>query len=154
MTLTVRRAIPADALTISDFNVAMALETERLALDPERVLKGVRALLEDPAKGFYLVAESDAVLVGQMMITFEWSDWRNATFWWIQSVYVPPQYRRRGVYKRLHQHAVAEATRCGDVCGLRLYVERKNDTAQKVYRSLGMRSAFYDMFEVDFVIAR
>ena len=102
MNIQIRRATTADAARIADHNAAMARETENVQLDPERLRLGVDAVLNDSAKGFYTVAEAEAQVVGQMMITFEWSDWRNGTFWWVQSVYVQPEYRRRGLYRRLY----------------------------------------------------
>ena len=140
--------------TIARFNAAMALETEHLALDAPRLLEGVRRLVEDPSRGFYLVACEGARVVGQLMITYEWSDWRNGTFWWIQSVYVEPDYRGRGVFKALYGHIEGMARAAADVCGLRLYVEGENLRAQQVYERLGMRATPYQMFEVDFVLRR
>ena len=154
MKISIRRGRLADAETIAGYNAALAAETERLQLDRDRLLRGVRAVLEDPAKGFYTVAESEDTVVGQMMITFEWSDWRNGTFWWIQSVYVHPEYRRRGVFSRLHRHVLEEATKLGTVCGLRLYVEKENRQAQRTYQRLGMQKAIFDMYEADFVLRR
>ncbi len=154
MAISIRRGTASDAETIAGFNAAMALETEKLSLERPRMLEGVRAVLRDVSKGFYLVAELRGRAVGQMMITYEWSDWRNGVFWWIQSVYVEPDQRRAGVYTSLHQYVVEEAQRLGDVCGIRLYVERENEIAQGVYRGLGMQKTVYDMFEVDFVIKR
>ena len=133
---------------------ALAAETERVELDRDRLLLGVRAVLEDPAKGFYTVAETETTVVGQMMITFEWSDWRNGTFWWIQSVYVHPEYRRRGIFSRLYRNVLDEARNSGTVCGLRLYVEKENKQAQRTYQRLGMQKAIFDMYEVDFVLRR
>jgi GNAT superfamily N-acetyltransferase len=123
-------------------------------LDPERLRLGVEAVLRDPARGFYTVAEAESRLVGQMMITYEWSDWRNGTFWWIQSVYVPPEYRKRGVYRRLYEHVLGQAKARTEVCGIRLYVDRHNRAAQQVYERLGMRAASYAMYELDFVLER
>ena len=154
MAISIRRGKASDAETIAGFNAAMALETEKLSLERPRMLEGVRAVLRDASKGFYLVAELRGRAVGQMMITYEWSDWRNGLFWWIQSVYVEPDRRRAGVYTSLHQYVVEEAQRLGDVCGIRLYVEQENEIAQAVYRGLGMQKTVYDMFEVDFVIQR
>lgn len=154
MAVSIRRGTASDAETIAGFNAAMALETEKLSLDRPRMLEGVRAVLRDASKGFYLIAELRGRAVGQMMITYEWSDWRNGVFWWIQSVYVEPDQRRAGVYTSLHQYVVEEARRLGDVCGIRLYVERENEIAQGVYRRLGMQKTVYDMFEADFVIKR
>jgi len=152
--ILIRRAMLADAGRIADHNQAMARETENVQLDPERLRLGVNAVLRDPAKGFYTVAEAEAQVVGQMMVTFEWSDWRNGTFWWVQSVYVEPAYRRRGVYRRLYEHVLNEAKDRRDVCGVRLYVDRDNRTAQQVYERLGMNSAHYAMYELDFVLER
>ena len=154
MKISIRRGTLADAETIAGYNAALAEETERMELDRERLLRGVRAVLEDPAKGFYTVAESEDTVVGQMMITFEWSDWRNGTFWWIQSVYVHPEYRRRGIFSRLHRHVLEEARKLGTVCGLRLYVEKENRQAQRTYQRLGMQKAIFDMYEADFVLRR
>jgi GNAT superfamily N-acetyltransferase len=154
MNLRIRHAELADTATILRFNAAMALETEHLELDSDRLLRGVEAVLKDAAKGFYLVAEDDGQVAGQMMITYEWSDWRNAVFWWIQSVYVEPAWRRKGVFRGLYGHALDQARAQGGVCGLRLYVETANEGARRTYESLGMNRAAYDMFEVDFVIRR
>jgi ribosomal protein S18 acetylase RimI-like enzyme len=150
----IRDGVAADAPLIAAFNAAMARETEALELDPNRLLAGVRAVFDDPAKGFYLLAEQDSEVIGQLLITYEWSDWRNGVFWWIQSVYVQPEARGRGVYNRLYREAVQRAERQGDVCGLRLYVERENERAQRVYRRLGMSPTAYRMYETDFVLER
>ena len=154
MDVTIRRAAPGDAEVIAHYNAAMALETEHIGLDRKRLLAGVRALLADASKGFYLVAESADAVAGQMMITFEWSDWRNGVFWWIQSVYVEPAWRRRGVFRGLYRHALEQARAAGIVCGLRLYVEAGNEAARRTYAALGMEKTVYEMFEVDFVIRR
>ncbi len=122
MDLTIRPAQPADADIIADYNAAIARETEHIELDRERLAQGVHAVLSDPSKGFYTVAEADGRVVGQMLITYEWSDWRNGVFWWIQSVYVHADYRRRGVFQELYRHIAAQAKQAGTVCGLRLYV--------------------------------
>ena len=153
--LRIRRAVPGDAAAIADFNAAMARETEHLELDAPRLRAGVEAVLADAGKGFYLVAENaDRRVVGQLMITYEWSDWRNGVFWWIQSVYVEPVARGTGVYRRLYEQVREAAAGAGNVCGLRLYVERENTRAQEVYRRQGMRPTAYEMYEVDFVIGR
>jgi ribosomal protein S18 acetylase RimI-like enzyme len=147
-TLRVRAAQPADAATIAAFNLAMARETEDKGLDEAALLRGVRRALGDPARGVYRVAELDGEIAGCLMLTREWSDWRDAWFWWIQSVYVTAASRRRGVYRALHAHVLDEARAAGDVCGVRLYVETENRTAQSTYESLGMRRAHYHMYEL------
>lgn len=154
MNLQIRTAATGDAERIAAHNRAMARETERVELDPERVRLGVDAVLRDPSKGFYTVSETDGRVVGQMMVTFEWSDWRNGTFWWVQSVYVEPEYRRQGLYRQLYEHVLAEAKAHNGVCGVRLYVDKDNAIAQQVYQRLGLRPAQYLMYEVDFVLER
>ena len=154
MSVTIRRASTSDAQVIARHNAAMAREIEQLDLDQQRLLPAVSAVLEDETKGFYLVAEADGRVVGQLMITYEWSDWRNGVFWWIQSVYVDPACRGRGVYTRLHTAIVEQAKAAGDVCGIRLYVDENNENAQRSYRRLGMSRTAYDMYEVDFVLER
>lgn len=145
--LTIRPATAADAETIASFNEAMATETEGKTLAPETIRAGVRALLSRHDLGFYLVAEEDGRIVGQLMVTFEWSDWRNGLVWWVQSVYVRPEARGRGVYRALHGHVREAARGDGGVRGLRLYVERENRTAQATYGRLGMRETGYRLFE-------
>ena len=146
----VRRAIPADLDTVVGFNTDLARESEGKNLDLERLRKGVLAVLDRDDLGFYLMAEAAGRVVGQLLITTEWSDWRNGFFWWIQSVYVALDYRRRGVYRVLEGHVRSLAEQRGDVCGLRLYVERDNHVAQQVYSNLNMRRSHYDLFEIDF----
>lgn len=154
MTISLRIARSADASAIAQFNVALAKETEHFDLDFERTLRGVRGMFDDPARGFYLLAEIDGNVVGQLMITYEWSDWRNGVFWWIQSVYVKREFRARKVFKSLYQHIVALAKKEGNVCGVRLYAEKQNEQAHAVYKKLGMKVTEYDMLEVDFVLKR
>ena len=122
--IQIRRATPGDAGFIVESNVAMALETEGMALDPAVVGPGVAAVLADESRGFYVIAGIDGRPAGQLMVTFEWSDWRNGLFWWVQSVYVRPEFRRRGVYAALHRHVEAAAQRAGGVCGIRLLSSR------------------------------
>ena len=148
--ITIRRATSADLETLVSYNIAMARETEDKALDVDSLRDGIRELLVDRSLGFYLVAEVGERPVGQLMITTEWSDWRNANFWWLQSLYVVPEYRRQGVFRRLYDHIWQEAQDTGNVCGLRLYVERTNQRAQQVYVNVGMNKSHYDMFEVEF----
>ena len=150
--IKIRTAAASDIETVVVFNAAMARETEGKELVIPRLRQGVAAVFNDPARGFYLLAEVDGVVVGQLMITTEWSDSRNGYFWWIQSVYVAPHHRRRGVYRALDAHVRTEARRNGNVCGLGLYVDRDNHVAQSVYASLDMQLSHYDLFEIDFVL--
>ncbi len=152
--ITVRPATLDDLEFLVRGNAEMALETESLALDIERLRNGVRAVFDDPARGFYLIAEIEGARAGQMMITREWSDWRNGVFWWIQSVYTVPESRRRGVFHALYAQAELLAQQHGSVCGLRLYVDGHNRAAQETYRRCGMRETAYRMFEVDNVLLR
>ena len=142
----IRSARAADADTLVDFNARMARETEGLSLDPAVLSPGVRAALADPAKAIYFVAESGGRVIGQLMITHEWSDWRNGDVWWVQSVYVHPDHRRQGVFRALYDHARGEAKKAGAV-GLRLYVEENNAAALAVYRQLGMGMTHYRVME-------
>ena len=150
MPLKIRDATNDDLEIIARYNSAMAAETEGVALDATTVCRGVAALLDDPAKGRYWVAEIDDEVVGQLMVTYEWSDWRNGTLWWIQSVYVKPEYRRLGVFSGLYHHVQLLASEAPDVCGLRLYVERRNLRAQQTYESLGMVNPNYLVMEAMF----
>ncbi len=147
MPLAIRRATVADAAVITDYNRRMALETEGKVLEAEVVSRGVAAGLADPRKALYFVAEEEGEVHGQMMITTEWSDWRNGWMWWIQSVYVRPESRRRGVFRALYEHAQEAACRDPEVIGLRLYVERDNEVAQQTYRRLGMEHTPYRILE-------
>jgi ribosomal protein S18 acetylase RimI-like enzyme len=153
--LAIRAARADDVAQLAAWAIAMAWETEHKRLDPDVVHRGVRAAIEQPARGRYFIAECmvDAALVsvGTLMITYEWSDWRCGDWWWIQSVYVAPEHRRRGVYRALYEHVHALATATPEVCGMRLYVERENANAQRTYESLGMRDAGYAMYEDEFV---
>lgn len=148
--INVRRGVTSDLETIMEFNAAMAQETEGKTLDLDCLRSGVWAVLNDEGLGFYLVAEIAGQIVGQLMVTTEWSDWRNAHFWWIQSVYVNPGFRRQGIYRSLDRHVKDEALNLPGVCGLRLYVDRDNHVAQAVYAGLEMHHSNYDMYEVDF----
>ena len=145
----VRLAGPEHLNILVDFNMAMATETEKREWDPVLVRSGVDAVLTGKDRGFYVVAEYTGRTVGGLLITYEWSDWRNAYFWWIQSVYVVPTYRKLGVYRSMHRYVTLEARR-GGACGLRLYVDKDNDVAQRVYASMRMQQAHYDMFELEF----
>ncbi|MEM9531275.1 MAG: GNAT family N-acetyltransferase [Pseudomonadota bacterium] len=147
MKVMVRLATGEDAGTIAEFNVAMAQETEEKALDPSTIIEGVAAGLSDPARGSYYLAEAGGEPAGCLLITLEWSDWRNGWFWWIQSVYVAPKFRRHGVYSKMYNHVRSEARAADNVVGFRLYVEVENETAQATYRAMGMEESRYRMFE-------
>ncbi len=145
--LVVRRATISDASAIAQFNTDMAMETENLRLAPEKISAGVQNMINHPERGFYLVIESDDQIVASLMVTTEWSDWRNGTFWWIQSVYVVPNWRRKGLYSALYNKVRELALEAENVCGFRLYVEQDNTSAQATYSSLGMHCTHYKMFE-------
>jgi ribosomal protein S18 acetylase RimI-like enzyme len=138
-----RRATPDDVPIITEFNLRLAAESEGKALDRVTTTQGVAALVADSHKGFYTLAEEEGVIVGQVCITYEFSDWRNGWFWWIQSVYVPAEHRRRGVFRSLYEELERQAHDAGDVVGLRLYVEHDNATAQATYTQLGMQPESY-----------
>jgi len=145
-TLQIRLARPDDASIIADFNIRMAMETEKLALDPSIIFPGVRAVFTDPSRGQYFVAEIGGSVVGCLMITHEWSDWRNGDIWWIQSVYVHADFRRRGVFSALYRHVEKVAAATGAV-GLRLYMEEENGAAQQTYERMGMHVTHYRVLE-------
>ncbi len=151
-TITVRAAVEADGPVIAKFNALMAQETEHRTLDHRILRSGVEGVLGDRSKGIYYVAEMGGAVVGQLMITYEWSDWRNGTFWWIQSVYVLEEYRGKGIFKMLFQFIEREARNRKGVCGLRLYVEKENERAKGTYERLGMKKTAYELFEIDFVL--
>ncbi|WP_340105081.1 GNAT family N-acetyltransferase [Rhodohalobacter sp. 8-1] len=146
-TITVREASIGDATSISQFNINMAWETEAKELDRETITAGVKSLFQKPEYGFYMVAESGDEIVATLMITHEWSDWRNGLFWWIQSVYVKPEFRRQGIYRQMYQMVLEFAKNHPEVCGCRLYVEKENKIAQKTYKALGMEETHYKMYE-------
>ena len=145
--IAIRAGTLDDVVRLRDWACAMALETERKRLDPQTVERGIHAVLDQPRRGAYFVAERGGEAAGTLMLTYEWSDWRNGDWWWIQSVYVAPGHRRQGVYAALHAHVVQAASARADVCGLRLYVERDNVDAQRTYESLGMADTGYRMYE-------
>ena len=147
MQTIIRVANHKDVTALVDFNQAMAWETESKKLDNAILTQGVGALIADPNKGFYLVAEQNGQVVGSLMVTTEWSDWRNGVFWWIQSVYILPDFRRQGIYAGLYKQVKELAQQQGDVCGFRLYVEKENQVAQATYSALGMHESHYLMFE-------
>lgn len=145
--ITLRTATADDVNVLVEFNQAMARETENKRLDPDTVQAGVETMLSDRDQGFYLVAVRNEEIVGSLMITTEWSDWRNGTFWWIQSVYVRPEARRTGVYTALHRAVRERAQKATGVCGLRLYVEKDNESARETYESIGITQTSYRMYE-------
>jgi GNAT superfamily N-acetyltransferase len=149
-TLSIAPALLDDHDFLVAANLAMAWETEARRLPAERLAAGVLAALTDPARGRYLIARDQGRQVGCLLVTYEWSDWRNAMFWWIQSVYVVPEARRGGVFRALYRATEAQAQDEG-ACGLRLYVEHANETAQRTYRELGMAPCHYHMYERSFV---
>jgi GNAT superfamily N-acetyltransferase len=142
-----RDARPGDAPAIVDFQVKMARETEELDLDRAICSRGVVAVFRDPALGRYYVAVADGRVIASLLITFEWSDWRNGTVWWIQSVYVVADFRRRGVYAGLYGHVRTMVQEDENIRGIRLYVDERNTPAQQVYRRLGMHGEHYRVFE-------
>ena|SRR5687767_27705 len=145
--MEIRLASRTDADALVEFNQAMALETEGKVLSKEVLSPGVSAVFEDVNKGFYVVAEVNGTVVGGLLVTFEWSDWRNKWFWWIQSVFIRPEYRGRSIYSRMYEFVKTLADRKGDVCGFRLYVEHDNIKAQRVYEKLGMERSHYLAYE-------
>lgn len=147
MSFTIRAAKPTDSKTIAEFQIAMALETENKTLDPQVVTPAVAAVFENSQHGFYVVAESDDRVIGSLMITYEWSDWRNGNMWYIQSVFVDKQHRGKGVFKNLYRHVI-DLAKLAEVMFVRLYVETDNEAAQKVYESLGMKRMPYYMYDI------
>ena len=148
MTWTVRQADAADAAVIVEFNCRLAEESEGKTLDDNLIRPGVAAALADPAKALYFVAEDAGKrVVGQMMITYEWSDWRNGWIWWIQSVYVRSEARRQGVFRALFDKVQQTARAKPDVIGLRLYVDNENVSAHQTYYRLGMKKSNYFVLE-------
>jgi ribosomal protein S18 acetylase RimI-like enzyme len=145
--MNIRLGRESDRAALVAFNQAMALETEGKQLNPLKIGPGVEAVFTDETKGFYVVAEEDGAIAGGLMVTFEWSDWRNGWFWWIQSVYILPESRGKSIYSRLYEFVKEKARERGNVCGFRLYVEKENTHAQRVYEKLGMESTYYLMYE-------
>jgi ribosomal protein S18 acetylase RimI-like enzyme len=144
--ITIRKATPDDAASIISFQQAMAMETEGMELKSDIITKGVMAVFHDETRGQYFVAEEMGAVVASLMITYEWSDWRNANIWWFQSVYVIPEYRRKGIFRMMYDHIKKEGMECG-IAGLRLYVESENIRAQKTYEAMGMNGNHYRTFE-------
>ncbi len=150
MKIDIRDATPDDASIIAAFNQRIAQETEGKLLDIETIRAGVTAVFEDSSKGRYWIAECDGEIIAQLLITYEWSDWRNGSVWWIQSVYVVPDFRRRGVFSHLYRTLESYAREAGDVCGIRLYVEKNNERALATYEALGMTGDNYLVMEAMF----
>ena len=146
MSLTIRSARPQDIGTLVSFNQSLAQEIQSQRLELQQLTQGVQAVLTDPSRGFYTVVEKDGRIVAAALVTFEWSDWRDAWFWWIQDVYVDPGYRQQGIYRTLYTHLRTQA-QAAKVCGLRLYVYKGNVRAQEVYRRLGMVPSQSELFE-------
>ncbi len=145
--MEIRAAVPGDLEFIVEYNIRLASESENKQLNRDVLRQGVEALLSDPKKGRYFVAVHNEEIIGQLMHTREWSDWRNGDIWWLQSVYVAAAYRRKGVFRRLYQHLESEAQTAPDVVGLRLYVELENIAAHETYSNLGMIRPGYFVME-------
>lgn len=145
--MIIRKAKSSDISRIVDFQLKMALETEKIELDETTVNKGVTAVVFDSAKGQYYVAEKKGEIVGSLLTTYEWSDWRNGTILWIQSVYILPEYRRNGIYRNLYSHLKTIVQNDNNLNGIRLYADKSNTVAHKTYKSLGMSPDHYVTFE-------
>ncbi len=146
--MEIRRARSGDAVHIADHNIALARETENRSIARDTALRGVRAVLDDSGRGFYLVAADGDTIVGQLMVTSEWSDWRARPIWWLQSVYVRPSWRQRGIFRRMLT-SLRQMAREHDVCELRLYVHQDNQKACRAYRQLGFTRLPYQMYGID-----
>lgn len=146
-TLSVRIGQEKDIETLVKHNISLALETEQKRLSHPIVAQGVQMLLKNPQYGFYSVAEIDGEAVGSCMVTYEWSDWRCRLFWWIQSVYVKPAFRRQGIFRKLYEFLTEKASQEQNVCGFRLYVEKSNHIGQNTYSGVGMKEAPYKLYE-------
>ena len=145
--MKIREAKDTDAGIIAGFQQKMALETEGLTLDNNKVTSGVKAVFDDPSKGFYIVAEETDQVVASMLLTPEWSDWRNGTFLWIQSLYVIPEYRKQGIFRLMFEFVKQKVNTSEDYVGIKLYVDQNNENAQKAYEQVGMDASHYRMFE-------
>lgn len=145
--MIIRQATETDAPSIVEFQLAMAWETENLQLDEPTVIKGVAAVFADSSKGTYYVAETDGIVVGSLLTTFEWSDWRNGTVLWIQSVYVRPEYRKRSIFSKLYKHIQKMVVESANLRGIRLYADKTNTPAHGVYEHMGMTAEHYQMYE-------
>lgn len=144
--IVVRKASPSDAPVIKGFQQKMAWETEKITLDPDTVTKGVNAVFLDQSRGRYYVAVAEGKVVASLLITYEWSDWRNRNVWWFQSVYVIPEFRRKGVFRKMYSH-IRNLAEVQGIAGLRLYVETRNTVARRTYEVLGMSGEHYSFYE-------
>ena len=147
---SVRTGQEKDIDTLVKFNIALARQTEQKQLSPPVVTRGVQMLFKNPQYGFYSVAEIDGQVVGSCMVTYEWSDWRCRLFWWIQSVYVKPEFRRQGIFRKLYEFLKEKALHEQNVCGFRLYVLKSNNTGQYTYAGVGMKETQYKFYEEPF----
>ncbi len=147
MNINIRIGNESDIDYLVSNNLSLAKETENKELSKDVVTEGVMNLLNHEDLGFYLIAEAEGQKVGSLMITTEWSDWRNGLFWWIQSVYVEPTYRRQGIYRELYQYVKSLAADHDKVLGFRLYAAKANEIAIKTYETLGMKETYYNLFE-------
>ena len=148
--MKVSKAQKSDIPEIINFNINMAMETENKKLDKQTVTRGVHKVFSSPSLGYYIIVKDSSGILGCLMITYEWSDWRNGLFWWIQSVYVKKDYRRKGVFRKMYNFIHVKAISDKKCTGIRLYVENNNSIAQKVYTNLGMVETYYKLFEEDF----
>ena len=145
--IQVRLSNEYDKTVIAEFQIKMANETEQLELDKDTVNKGVESVFRDPQKGKYYVATENEVIIASMLITYEWSDWRNNWVFWLQSVYVLPEKRGQGIFKQMYDFILQQINENSEVAGLRLYVDKTNSDASKVYAKLGMNGDHYQVFE-------
>lgn len=145
--ITVREAHPSDQEAIVQFQIEMAWETEKVRLKPETIKSGVRAVFDNPHLGRYFVTENNGEVIASLMVTYEWSDWRNSLVWWLQSVYVIPQYRRHGVFRKMYEHIRSLVIENENVAGIRLYMIHHNEVAGRVYEQMGMDGNHYRLFE-------
>jgi ribosomal protein S18 acetylase RimI-like enzyme len=145
--ITIRKSIASDIPILVDFQQKLALETESVSLDPQILKKGMQALFDDPSKGFYNVVEESGIVIGCHMVTYEWSDWRNGMVLWLQSVYVTESYRKKGIFKMMYDNILRIISEDASLIGLRLYVDKTNERAMKVYQSLGMNGDHYTVYE-------
>jgi GNAT superfamily N-acetyltransferase len=145
--IRIKKALPTNWQTIANFQLLMAKETEDIDLDWDTVSKGVKAVFDNPGLGQYFIAESEGKIVASLMTTFEWSDWRNKMVWWLQSVYILPDYRRMGIFRKMYEHIQQLVLKNENVSGIRLYVDLSNDNARKTYEALGMDGEHYQVYE-------